>query len=72
VHAQADREGHHVFRCELFCESLHTKLAAEEATFFYGSESLTPSASEQATHPEPTPDAPVALDTSDDAPPLPE
>ncbi len=72
VHAQADREGHHVFRCELFCESLHTKLAAEEATFFYGSDSLSPSASEQPPRQEPTPAEPGALSTSDDAPPFPE
>ncbi|MGD9722355.1 MAG: hypothetical protein AB7O59_12695 [Pirellulales bacterium] len=36
VHAKADRSGHHVFRTELVCQSLGTKLAAEEATFFYG------------------------------------
>ncbi len=36
VHARADRPANHVFRAELVCESLQTKLAAEETTRFYG------------------------------------
>ncbi len=38
VHAKADRPANHVFRAELVCESLQTKLAAEETTRFYGDE----------------------------------
>ena len=38
VHARADRSGNHVFRAEVVCQSLNTKLAAEEATHFYGDE----------------------------------
>lgn len=36
VRARADKGGNHRFRAELVCQSLHTKLAAEEATQFYG------------------------------------
>ncbi len=36
VHARADKSGNHIFRAEVVCQSLHTKLAAEEATHFYG------------------------------------
>ncbi len=36
VHARADRAANHVFRAELVCQSLGTKLAAEETTRFYG------------------------------------
>ncbi len=36
VHARADRPANHVFRAEVVCESLQTKLAAEETTRFYG------------------------------------
>jgi uncharacterized repeat protein (TIGR01451 family) len=39
IHAKADRGGNHVFRAEVVCSSLHTKLAAEETTHFYGEES---------------------------------
>jgi uncharacterized repeat protein (TIGR01451 family) len=69
VRAKADREGHHVFRCELFCESLHTKLAAEEATFFYGDAAQargTPADSQFV------PSEPAGPGSGDEAPPLPE
>ena len=38
VHARADRAANHVFRAEVVCETLQTKLAAEETTRFYGDE----------------------------------
>jgi hypothetical protein len=71
VRAKADREGHHVFRCELFCESLHTKLAAEEATFFYG-DAAAPAASAAPAQSQFTPAEPAPLNSGDDAPPFPE
>ncbi len=36
VRARADRPGNHRFRAEVVCHALNTKLAAEEATQFYG------------------------------------
>ncbi len=36
VRARADRPGNHRFRAEVVCQTLGTKLAAEEATQFYG------------------------------------
>jgi uncharacterized repeat protein (TIGR01451 family) len=36
VRARAEAAGNHVFRAEVVCESLDTKLATEEATHFYG------------------------------------
>jgi len=36
LHAQASVAGDHVFRTEVVCRSLETKLAAEETTHFYG------------------------------------
>jgi uncharacterized repeat protein (TIGR01451 family) len=36
VRARADAAGNHVFRAEVVCASLDTKLASEEATHFYG------------------------------------
>ncbi len=36
IKAQAEESGNHVFRAEVVCESLDTKLAAEDATHFYG------------------------------------
>ena len=44
VHTRGDRPGNHVFRAEVVCQSLHTKLAAEEATRFYGDEAASPPA----------------------------
>jgi len=50
VHAQADRPGNHIFRAELISHAPSTKLAAEEATHFYGEERVARN--------EPTPAAP--------------
>jgi uncharacterized repeat protein (TIGR01451 family) len=38
VRARAGKSGNHIFRAEVVCRSLQTKLAAEEATRFYGDE----------------------------------
>ncbi len=84
VRAKADRSGHHVFRAELICESLGTKLAAEEATFFYGDDALTASTdnaqaapqTDSRYEPQPTPAGPQPTPavqddfSSDDAPPV--
>jgi uncharacterized repeat protein (TIGR01451 family) len=42
VHARAETSGNHVFRAELICQSPQMKLAAEEATHFYGDDSPAP------------------------------
>ena len=57
VHARADRGGNHVFRAEVLCHSLHTKLAAEEATHFYGEDKASPL--EPRAEGEPTPAKPL-------------
>ena len=44
VTARADQPGNHVFRAEVLCRAIGTKLAAEETTHFYGKE-LTAEAS---------------------------
>src|SRR5206468_4037207 len=36
VKARADRPGNHVFRAEILCRALGTKLASEETTLYYG------------------------------------
>ncbi len=69
VRARASGAGNHVFRAEVVCESLNTKLAAEEATHFYGDQRTA-----ALPQGEPTParlpeDEPVAID-SDDPPPV--
>ncbi|MBI3839873.1 MAG: hypothetical protein HY288_18270 [Planctomycetia bacterium] len=38
VRARAEKSGNHIFRAEVVCRSLQTKLSAEEATRFYGDE----------------------------------
>jgi uncharacterized repeat protein (TIGR01451 family) len=38
IRAKADRPGDHIFRAEVLCRSLGTKLAAEETTHYYGKE----------------------------------
>jgi hypothetical protein len=48
VHAKADRGGNHVFRAEVACPSLSTKLATEETTHFYGDDRKPP-VEQQAT-----------------------
>jgi hypothetical protein len=50
VHAKADRPANHVFRAELVCESLQTKLAAEETTRFYGDDGVDQAAGHHAEH----------------------
>ncbi len=42
VHARAEKPGNHVFRAEVNCRSLHTKLATEETTHFYGEDKSDP------------------------------
>jgi len=37
VHAKADAAGNHVFRAEVYCQPLGTKLVSEETTHYYGS-----------------------------------
>jgi uncharacterized repeat protein (TIGR01451 family) len=59
VHAKADRTGHHVFRAELTCQSLGTKLAAEEATYFYGDAASDAAADAGPSAPQPTPATPA-------------
>jgi uncharacterized repeat protein (TIGR01451 family) len=41
VHARADKPGNHIFRAELTSHHPTTKLAAEEATHFYGEDKLS-------------------------------
>ena len=53
VHAKAAVGGNHVFRAELVCQDLNTKLAAEEATLFYGDDTAASAASEAPTSPQP-------------------
>jgi uncharacterized repeat protein (TIGR01451 family) len=87
VHTKADRGGNHVFRAELVCQSLGTKLAAEEATHYYGDDQAVPAAAsseektgeptpaapaDEASTGEPTPAAPRELPGSDQPPPVPE
>ena len=38
VRARADKSGNHRFRAEVVCQTLHTRLSAEEGTQFYGDE----------------------------------
>jgi uncharacterized repeat protein (TIGR01451 family) len=37
IRAKADSGGNHVFRAEVYCRPLDTKLASEETTYYYGS-----------------------------------
>lgn len=36
IHAKAETSGNHVFRAEVYCRPLDTKLASEETTHYYG------------------------------------
>jgi uncharacterized repeat protein (TIGR01451 family) len=65
VRAQAAQAGNHVFRAEVLCESLSTKLAAEEATHFYGDQRVERIANREPTLAKP----PVAEQQPADAPP---
>ncbi len=65
VRSKAAQAGNHVFRAEVLCESLSTKLAAEEATHFYGDQRVERVAKREPTLAKP----PVAEEQSADAPP---
>jgi uncharacterized repeat protein (TIGR01451 family) len=49
VRARAAQAGNHIFRAEVVCETLHTKLAAEEATHFYGDQRTAASVKREPT-----------------------
>ncbi len=51
IHARAERAGNLVFRAEMICQSPQMKLAAEEATLFYGDDK--PAASEARRRSQP-------------------
>lgn len=57
IRARADKAGNHVFRTEVFCKSLGTKLGEEGTTRFYGEAAAEPAARPAAAN----------LPTSDDA-----
>ncbi len=61
VRSRAGQPGNHVFRAEVICESLNTKLAAEEATHFYGDQRVERMAKREPTPAKPRPvEQPVA------------
>jgi hypothetical protein len=66
VHARAEKPGNHIFRAELTSHHPTTKLAAEEATHFYGEERLSRT---QPREGDPTParrgDGPTPADDSE-------
>ncbi len=68
VRARAASPGNHVFRAEVFCKALDTKLAAEEATHFYGDQrtAALPKREPTLAKPREASDEPQALE---DAPP---
>ena len=69
VRARADRAGNHRFRAEVICQSLHTKLAAEEATQFYGEEKPVVADRLPPSEPVPTPrETPLESDAGEPAP----
>lgn len=65
VRSKAAQAGNHVFRAEVLCESLSTKLAAEEATHFYGDQRVERVAKREPTLAKP----PVSEEQPADAPP---
>ncbi len=65
VRSKAAQAGNHVFRAEVLCESLSTKLAAEEATHFYGDQRVERVAKREPTLAKP----PAAEEPPADAPP---
>lgn len=82
IHARAEKAGNHIFRAEVICKSLNTKLAAEEATRFYGDdragESATTTSEPESNDPPPevTPEespeespSPTPAAADDDEPP---
>jgi uncharacterized repeat protein (TIGR01451 family) len=85
VHAKADRGGHHVFRAEMACQSLGTKLAAEESTYYYAVDGAAAAAPADGGAPpspqqptpaqaegQPTPATPRELPPGDEPPAVPE
>ncbi len=67
IKARASQSGDHVFRSEVVCRSLGTKLAAQETTHFYGKDIRTAESQRQlrtASRPQlsPTPAAPLQED----------
>ena len=51
VHARAERAGNLVFRAEMICQSPQMKLAAEEATLFYGDDKPTATEARRRSQP---------------------
>jgi len=69
VRARAASAGNHVFRAEVTCETLDTKLAAEEATHFYGDQRTAAKPKGEPTPAKPRGGEPEAVEY-DDPPPL--
>ncbi|NQU24526.1 MAG: hypothetical protein HQ567_24855 [Candidatus Nealsonbacteria bacterium] len=58
IHARAEIAGNHVFRAEVHCKPLGTRLVSEETTYFYADESASRVAAQpirNATPPSPAP-----------------
>lgn len=51
IHARAERAGNLVFRAEMVCQSPQMKLAAEEATHFYGDDKPSPTEAHRRNEP---------------------
>jgi len=58
IKARAETAGNHVFRAEVYCKPLGTRLVSEETTRFYDSRLVSASAPSQT---RPTPRAPAAM-----------
>jgi uncharacterized repeat protein (TIGR01451 family) len=59
IKARAHRAGNHVFRAEVSCSTLETKLAAEETTRFYGEDLPVEATADQPQRAEPPADEPA-------------
>lgn len=57
IRARADRAANHVFRAEVACPTLETKLSADETTRFYVDDSLEPDEAAATAEPAATEDA---------------
>jgi uncharacterized repeat protein (TIGR01451 family) len=68
VRAKAAAPGNHVFRAEVVCSSLDTKLAAEEATHFYGDQRTASALKREPTLARPQ-EASEPKSLEEDAPP---
>lgn len=67
IKAKASKSGNHVFRAEVQCAALDTKLAAEETTRFYGEAAETTSTSEtDADNPAPVGEQSDSLEPTPD------